>query len=80
MVALMVTKVWAQLWWPLGLFHCLLIAADGESLSHSPHHLNLDANNQDISKDITTGIIPCLNFGFLLTPLNLIPTTPPQDE
>lgn len=70
----MVTKVWAQLWWPVGFFHCLLIVADGKSLPHSPYHLNLDTNNQDISKELTTEIIPCLNFGFLLTPPNLIPT------
>lgn len=68
----MVTKVWAQLWWPLVFshsdFHCLLIVTDGKSLPHSPYHLNFDTNNQEISKELTTEIMPCLNFGFLLTP------------
>lgn len=82
MVALMVTKVRAQLWWPLGFFHsdfhCLRIVTDGKGLPQSPYHLNLDTNNQDISKELTTKVIPCLNFGFLLTPLNSITTKKPH--
>lgn len=53
----------------IGLFP-LSMHCSRKSLSHSLYHLNLDTNNQDISKELTTEIIPCLNFGFLLTPLN----------